>query len=399
MPAPAPIRVFISYSHKDDKLCSLFRDHLLSLVREGLIEEWHDRKIMAGEEWDSLIKDNLLSANVILFLVTSSFLSSGYISSNEMKLALTQYEKGAARVIPIILKPVSWQSTVLGSLQALPVDGRPVTTWKNRDQAFFNIVEGVRSVVAEMLKSCCSIDKCTNFNLPMSRISNSNPPSEQGPIGISGQSRASKFTIAKSLIALDIDDFTVINRKHGPMVGDMIKTKMSQIISESLSKSGIFAAHDWIVPYSDEHYILVALSEEEAYSLADNLRLKIWKYDWYSVVHGLVVSVTCGISRYRVDEAAENVVIRALLGIKAGKLKCKNRVYKGPFFSRNDVNPMRERKAFMQMVQNMCSGDRSRNYKGYIDDELVVIDVERERGLFASNALSTIARFFEGEAA
>jgi hypothetical protein len=48
--AEAPIRLFISYSHKDESLREKLGDHLAALRREGVIDLWHDRKITAGED-------------------------------------------------------------------------------------------------------------------------------------------------------------------------------------------------------------------------------------------------------------------------------------------------------------------------------------------------------------
>ena len=45
---PAPIELFISYSHKDEALREQLGTHLSLLKRQGVIDEWHDRRIGAG---------------------------------------------------------------------------------------------------------------------------------------------------------------------------------------------------------------------------------------------------------------------------------------------------------------------------------------------------------------
>jgi hypothetical protein len=54
-----PLRVFLSYSHKDEKFRERFLVHLSQLKRQGLIEPWHDRRITAGTEWAGAIDENL----------------------------------------------------------------------------------------------------------------------------------------------------------------------------------------------------------------------------------------------------------------------------------------------------------------------------------------------------
>ncbi|WP_158680240.1 hypothetical protein [Nostoc sp. 'Lobaria pulmonaria (5183) cyanobiont'] len=39
------IEVFYSYAHEDEKLRDKLEKHLTLLRREGVITEWHDRKI------------------------------------------------------------------------------------------------------------------------------------------------------------------------------------------------------------------------------------------------------------------------------------------------------------------------------------------------------------------
>jgi hypothetical protein len=51
----------------------------------------------------------------------------------------------------VILRPVYWQGAPIGKLQALPKDGKPVTSWSNQDEAFFNVAEGIRKIVEEIL--------------------------------------------------------------------------------------------------------------------------------------------------------------------------------------------------------------------------------------------------------
>jgi len=64
-----------------------------------------------------------------------------------MKRAIERHEAGEARVIPVILRPVDWQDAPFSKLQALPKDGRPVTTWPNIDEAFLDIARGIRKAI------------------------------------------------------------------------------------------------------------------------------------------------------------------------------------------------------------------------------------------------------------
>ena len=143
---PAPISLFYSYSHTDEALRKKLETHLSLLKDQGVIQDWHDRRIQAGTEWDGVISENLEQARTILLLVSSDFLASRYCRDVEVKRAMERHEAGTARVVPVILRPVDWHTASFGKLAALPRDGKPVTTWKNRDEAFTEIARGIREV-------------------------------------------------------------------------------------------------------------------------------------------------------------------------------------------------------------------------------------------------------------
>jgi len=143
-----PLRVFFSYSHADERLRDELAKHLRILERQGIIEAWHDRRIEAGECWENEILNHLRAADIILLLVSADFLASDYCWDIEMKHALERHENGTARVIPVILRPCSWQAAPFGKLQALPKDGKPVVDWPSWDHSFLDVVSGITRVVS-----------------------------------------------------------------------------------------------------------------------------------------------------------------------------------------------------------------------------------------------------------
>jgi formylglycine-generating enzyme required for sulfatase activity len=150
---PKPISLFYSYSHRDEDLRLALEEHLSVLRRAGLIAEWHDRKIMAGENWAEAIDRSLTSADIVLLLVSAAFINSDYCWGREMEKALKRDASGEARVIPVILRPCRWLSTPLATLQALPREGRAVTLWPNADEAFDDVAAGIERVVDDLRRA------------------------------------------------------------------------------------------------------------------------------------------------------------------------------------------------------------------------------------------------------
>jgi internalin A len=145
-----PMRLFYSYSHKDETLRNELETHLKLLQRQGLLVTWHDRHIEAGEEWKVRIDENLERADIILLLVSADFIASEYCYEKEMRRAMERHEVGEACVIPVIVRDVNWRIAPFVKLQAWPTDGKAVTLWNNKDSAWRNVSEGIERVVEAM---------------------------------------------------------------------------------------------------------------------------------------------------------------------------------------------------------------------------------------------------------
>jgi len=146
LPQP-PIRIFYSYSHKDEILRDELEEALTLMKRQGHLSGWHDRLIGAGVEWKGKVDQNLEEAQVILLLVSSSFLASDYCWDVETRRAMERHDQGEARVIPVILRSCDWHEAPFGKLMALPKDGKAVTSWRNRDEAWTDVSKGIRLAV------------------------------------------------------------------------------------------------------------------------------------------------------------------------------------------------------------------------------------------------------------
>lgn len=100
-----PLKLFLSYSHRDDLDRSLFqefRNHLMGLEDDGLIEVWWDREITAGTRWDDEIKSHLNESRVFLALTSASFNASRYVRDHELPLAWERYDAEQCLIMPVM---------------------------------------------------------------------------------------------------------------------------------------------------------------------------------------------------------------------------------------------------------------------------------------------------------
>jgi hypothetical protein len=144
------VSVVISYSHKDEQYKDELVTHLASLRRSGVITDWHDRKLTAGSEFDTALRERFESDAVILLLVSADYISSEYCWQTELVIAMNRHNAGQARVIPIILRPCDWRIDPLGKLLAAPRDGKPVSSWPDRDAAWLDVVQKIRAAISEV---------------------------------------------------------------------------------------------------------------------------------------------------------------------------------------------------------------------------------------------------------
>ncbi|MCZ6677459.1 MAG: toll/interleukin-1 receptor domain-containing protein, partial [Candidatus Poribacteria bacterium] len=147
-PTMKPLKIFISYAHKDEA----FKDDLVLMVdsmqRQGIIDAWQDRRIEAGDEWYQAIQGAMNECDLALLFVSKHFLASRFIQDKEITRLLQRRKEEGMRVIPIIIRPCMWMSEpVLKDLQALPQDGKPVITFSEengeRDLVWVEIAEEI----------------------------------------------------------------------------------------------------------------------------------------------------------------------------------------------------------------------------------------------------------------
>lgn len=192
--------VFFSYSHKDEALRDQLEGHLALLKNQGEIEAWYDRRIVAGDEIDDSIFDKLETADIILLLVSSDFVSSTYCYSREMKRAMERHEAGQARVIPVILRHCDWRSAPFGKLMAAPRDGKPIMAWPDQDEALADVAMQVRRAVEAVHTATVSKQNRPKFEETATSSVPVAPNAEALP-------RSSNLRLKKEFTEKDCDDF------------------------------------------------------------------------------------------------------------------------------------------------------------------------------------------------
>ena len=140
-----PLKIFITYAHKNAEAKDKLITYLAVMKREGLISIWHDNEILGGDKWrEEIFSTNLPNSDLLLYLVSAKSLES---ENCNKELAIALDEK--IRVIPIILEACDWKNDRLSDFQALPEKGKPINEWQLESKAWQSVVEGIRKVIKE----------------------------------------------------------------------------------------------------------------------------------------------------------------------------------------------------------------------------------------------------------
>ncbi|AUX38942.1 uncharacterized protein SOCE26_003230 [Sorangium cellulosum] len=149
-PPARPVKVFCSYSIEDEAYRQEFDMALAGMRGAGLVETWSFRSIPPGEAVESRVAQALNEADIIVLLVSASFLDSDYCWDIEMRRAVERHDRGDARLVPVVVRSCEWSDAPFAGLSALPQDAKPVASWTHRDEAWTSVARGIRTLVSEI---------------------------------------------------------------------------------------------------------------------------------------------------------------------------------------------------------------------------------------------------------
>ena len=147
------VNLFYSYSHKDEKYRESMEMSLSMLKREGLLEAWSDQKILPGQLITQNIEEKLKESNIIVFLISQHYIASDECMREWERAKQLETNKPLFR-IPIILTDCAWKDLLAeDDLKALPKDGKPISTFSNRDTAWQQVYDGIKFLINHMRKT------------------------------------------------------------------------------------------------------------------------------------------------------------------------------------------------------------------------------------------------------
>ena len=147
-PLGTPLRLFLSYAHKDEKHVGELRKSLTVMARNGLIRPWYDREIVPGHQWEQAILKELEESDAIICQLSRDFLGSEFCMSTELATAIERQAKGEAALIAYVLRKCGWKRVPeLKQFQLLPKDAKPLREWKDPDGFWEAVTDGIEKAL------------------------------------------------------------------------------------------------------------------------------------------------------------------------------------------------------------------------------------------------------------
>ena len=81
------------------------------------IDYWDDTKLKGGDKWKIEIEKAIAKANVAILLVSTDFLASDFISTDELPPLLRKAEEDGTRILPLIVSPCAFTMSEIGDFQ------------------------------------------------------------------------------------------------------------------------------------------------------------------------------------------------------------------------------------------------------------------------------------------
>ncbi len=141
------ILIFVSYSHKDNDHRLRLTTHLAPLLREKDVDIWYDGDIEPGKAITPEIRKKLRETDIFVGLASSSYFASDYCYKKEYLPMLRKAKRGRPKVVVAMVETCDWRNTITAAYKVLPDDGKSVDKHGNRNQAYLEIVQGIRRVV------------------------------------------------------------------------------------------------------------------------------------------------------------------------------------------------------------------------------------------------------------
>ncbi len=169
------VKVFISYAKNDWAIVSSYIvkiEKLMSTITHKKvkypIEFWWDAGIHPGADWQKEIHERLKSADVVIFMVSQSFLESAFIQTVEVPIALERQELSGIKLMNVLVENCAFHHTKIGTLEISPKKSgrlKPLAEWSNKAECWEFLRAALKTCLVNSIEN---LPSALGFNPSMS---------------------------------------------------------------------------------------------------------------------------------------------------------------------------------------------------------------------------------------
>lgn len=163
--APTPIRLFVSYAHDDERQLKRL-DLMLEVVEDNhSLTSWTDKRLIAGDGWDTEIRRRLEEMDIFLFIASQSSLVRPYIKDPELRRARERHQAGEIEIVTVKLEPCAVdEDTLLGKLQRLGTRFKSIAEAPIRSLAWEEVRKDLLPVISRIREKRSQMDLSSKSN-------------------------------------------------------------------------------------------------------------------------------------------------------------------------------------------------------------------------------------------
>ena len=137
-----------------------------------------------------------------------------------------------------------------------------------------------------------------------------------------------KERLHKTIIFIDVDDLTVINKRFGTEAGDRVLNVFANLLKAQQTVTSCGRCGD------DTFFAYLSKSDEKKASrVSEHIRKRVQDFLWWKVCADMRVRCTCGFSVLNSNEDPHEWMARAIEGMLEGKRRGGNVVMHGPLLA------------------------------------------------------------------
>ncbi len=99
-----PTKIFIGYSKDDIEFVNELLLHFGPYINQGELVVFYDKEMQMGDKWDEELKQQLITSDIFVCLVSPNMLNTKYVIDLELPLA----HKNKLEIVPVILLDCNW---------------------------------------------------------------------------------------------------------------------------------------------------------------------------------------------------------------------------------------------------------------------------------------------------